>query len=199
LTMSVDCSPRIAPLSPPYDPDVAAALAKWMPPGSTLEPLKLFRTLFQNPELSSRMRALGAGLLGSHSSLDPHEREILIDRTCARCGCEYEWGVHVALFGEACGLSHVHLEDTAKKSINVTLWSEREHLLIQVADEFHETATLSDEMWKQLTTGWSNAQILEIMVLVGWYHLISFVANAAGVEQEAWAARFPKTSKEGCQ
>jgi alkylhydroperoxidase family enzyme len=189
--MSVDHSPRIAPLSPPYNAEVAAALAKWMPPGSTLEPLKLFRTLYQNQEISSRMRALGAGLLGPHSSLDPREREILIDRTCARCGCEYEWGVHVATFGETCGLSPLQLEDTARGSVQRELWAEREHLLIRLVDEFHETATLSDEVWEQLAAGWSIAQILEVIILVGWYHLISFVANAARVEQEPWAARFP--------
>jgi alkylhydroperoxidase family enzyme len=195
LTMSVDHSPRIAPLSPPYEPEIAAALAKWMPPGSAMEPLILFRTLFQNPEISSRMRPLGAGILGPHSSLDPREREILIDRTCARCGCEYEWGVHVAAFGEACGLSRLQLEDTAREIIEQGVWSEREHLLIKLVDELHETATLSDEVWEQLAAGWSIAQMLEVIIIVGWYHLISFVANAVRVEQEPWAARFPQTSQ----
>jgi 4-carboxymuconolactone decarboxylase len=192
--MSLNRFPRIAPLSPPYDPDVAAALAKWMPPGSAWEPLKLFRTLYRNPEMSSRMRALGAGILGPHSSLDPHEREILIDRTCARCRCEYEWGVHVAAFGNMCGLSRAQLEDTARETIDAAVWSEHECVLIKLVDELHETATLSDEMWEQLVVGWSIAQILEAIIIVGWYHLISFIANAACVEQESWAARFPQAS-----
>lgn len=193
--MSLDRSPRLAPLSPPYEPEVAAALAKWMPPGSSIEPLKLFRILYQNQELSSRMRPLGAGILGSQSSLDPRERELLIDRTCARCGCEYEWGVHIAAYGEAVGLSRVQLEDTARGIVEQALWSEREHVLIKLVDELHETATLSDEVWEQFAAGWSIAQILEVIIIVGWYHLISFVANAARVEQEPWAARFPKTGK----
>lgn len=90
--MTANRSPRIAPLSPPYESEVAATLATWMPPDLSLEPLKLFRTLFHNQELSRRMHPLGAGILGAHSSLDLREREILIGRTCARCGCEYEWG-----------------------------------------------------------------------------------------------------------
>jgi 4-carboxymuconolactone decarboxylase len=57
-------SPRIAPLEPPYTPDIDAALRKWMPPGAELEPLKLFRTLNVHEELASRMRPLGAGILG---------------------------------------------------------------------------------------------------------------------------------------
>jgi 4-carboxymuconolactone decarboxylase len=56
--MSLNHSPRIAPLSPPYEPDIATALAKWIPPGSALEPLKLFRTLYQNPQLTSRTQSL---------------------------------------------------------------------------------------------------------------------------------------------
>ena len=193
--MSLDRSPRIAPLSPPYEPDVAAALAKWMPPGSAIERLNLFRTLSHNQEMSSRMRPLGAGILGSHSSLDPREREILIDRTCARCGCDYEWGIHVAAYGEACELSRAQLEDTASGIVETALWSERERVLIKLVDEFHETATLSDEVWEQLTARWSIAQILEVIIIVGWYHLISFVANAAHVEHEPWAVRFPKTAE----
>ena len=48
--------PRIAPLDPPYAPEIAASLAKWMPPGSKMEPLKLFRTLVRNPEIGTRLR-----------------------------------------------------------------------------------------------------------------------------------------------
>jgi 4-carboxymuconolactone decarboxylase len=194
--MSLNHSPRIAPLSPPYEPDIATALAKWMPPGSALEPLKLFRTLYQNPQLSSRMRPLGAGILGPQSSLDPREREIVIDRTCARCGCEYEWGVHVAAFGEACGLARTQLEDTASGTVDKALWSERERVLLRLVDELHETATISNTVWEQLVAIWSTAQILEVIIIVGWYHLISFVANAAHIEYEPWAARFPQKERE---
>ena len=190
--MSLNRSPRIAPLSPPYEPDVATSLAKWMPPGSALEPLKLFRTLYQNPQISSRMRPLGAGILGSQSSIDPREREIVIDRTCARCGCEYEWGVHVAAFGAAVGLAEAQLEDTVSGTVANALWSEREQVLIRLVDELHETATVSDALWEQLVAHWSTAQILELLIMVGWYHLIAFVANAAHVENEPWAAHFPQ-------
>lgn len=195
--MSVNRSPRIAPLAPPYDPNVAATLAKWMPPGSALEPLKLFRIMYQNPELFSRMRPLGAGILGRASSLDPREREIIIGRTCARCGCEYEWGVHVAAYGEAVGMDRTQLENTASETVDPRLWSESEQVLIRLVDELHETATISDATWEQLVVSWSTAQILEIIIVVGWYHLISFVANAAQVEQEPWAAHFPSVHERG--
>ena len=36
-----------------------------------------------------------------------------------------------------------------------------------------------------------RTQLLELLITVGWYHTISFVANAARVPLEPWAARFP--------
>src|SRR5881396_2279380 len=96
--------PRIAPLEPPYQPDIEAMLKKWMPPGSATEPLALSRTLAVHDELFSRMRPLGAGILG-HGRIEPRDREIVIHRTCARAHAEYEWGVHVLAFGKPLGLT----------------------------------------------------------------------------------------------
>src|SRR5580698_6760465 len=116
-------TPRIAPLEPPYDPEIAAALAKWMPPGSKVEPLKLFRTLVRSPEISSRLRALGAGILGPSSLIAPREREILIDRTAALCGCEYEWGVHATAYGKTAGLTPEAVIATAAGGADDPVWS----------------------------------------------------------------------------
>jgi 4-carboxymuconolactone decarboxylase len=117
--------PRILPIDPPYSNEVGAMLAKWMPAGAQVEPLLLFRTLIQNPDLMSRMRPLGAGILGA-SSLNPSEREIVIDRTCARCGCEYEWGVHVASFGNTLEISSEKLAATVTASADDSIWTARE-------------------------------------------------------------------------
>lgn len=182
---------RLAPFEPPYAPELAAMLAKWMPPGFAAEPLKLFRTLAYNREIFDRMRPLGAGILGPKSSISPQERELVIDRVCARCGCEYEWGVHVAAFGQAMGLSAEKLEATVTKSAGDALWTEREKLLVRLVDELHDTARVSDELWQGVAAHWDPSQLIELLVMVGWYHLISFVANAARVEPEEWAARFP--------
>src|ERR1700691_390653 len=96
-------TPRIAPLQPPYAPDVAAMLAKWMPPGGGAERLRLFRTLVVHEQLMSRMRPLGAGILGAAATVTPALREVMIHRTCALTGAGYEWGVHAVAFGAPLG------------------------------------------------------------------------------------------------
>jgi 4-carboxymuconolactone decarboxylase len=183
--------PRIAPLEPPYDPETAESLAKWTPPGSKIEPLKLFRTLARNPEISSRLRALGSGILGPRSSIAPREREILIDRTAALCGCEYEWGVHAAAFGEAVGLTPEALRATASGAPSDPAWTERDALLVRLADELHQTAHLSDALWSALAAQWDTAQLIELLIIAGMYHTIAYLANGAQVGLEDWAARFP--------
>jgi 4-carboxymuconolactone decarboxylase len=183
--------PRIAPLDPPYEPDVEALLTKMMPPGSSIDPLKLFRTLVRNRELAGRMLPLAAGILGRSSSIDPRDREIVIDRVCARCGCEYEWGVHAAIFGEALGIASDVLAATANAAATDPVWSNRDRLLIRLVDELHDTAHVSDELWAEISMVFSEAQMIELLTMVGWYHAISFIANAARVPFEDWAARFP--------
>src|SRR5260370_42499482 len=83
-------------------------MAKWlegMRGGPALPPLKLFRTLAHNPTLLDKFRGVGTYLL-NFGTLDPRDREIVVHRTCARCGSEYEWGVHALFYGGRIRVSH---------------------------------------------------------------------------------------------
>jgi 4-carboxymuconolactone decarboxylase len=182
--------PRIAPLEAPYEPSVEAMLKKWMPPGSRIAPLALFRTLAIHDELISRMRPLGAGILG-HGRVEPREREIVIHRTCARAGAEYEWGVHALAFGKPLGLSDEQIVATAAGPDDDPAWSERDALLVRLADELHDTCQVSDELWSSLAANYGDDQLLELVITAGWYRLLSYVINGAQIESEPWAARFP--------
>ena len=185
--------PRIAPLEPPYEPAIGQMLAKWMPPDSRIEPLRLFRTLALHESLFGRMLPLGAGILG-HGLLEPRLRELMILRTCARCGAEYEWGVHVTFFGSAVGLTPAEVEATARAGAEDPVFSERERWVIRLADELHDTGAASDATFAELKRHFSPPQILELTITAGWYHTISFVINTAQVEHEPWAARLPATA-----
>jgi alkylhydroperoxidase family enzyme len=182
-------SPRIAPLDPPYQSETATLLAKWMGPTDE-EPLRLFRTLAVHRELASRMRPLGAGILG-HPRLDPRERELLILRTCARAGAEYEWGVHAVVFGKPLGLNDAQLAATVRGDADYPGWSGAEAQLIAAADALYDTNTIPEEIWDELSRHLEQDQLLELVVVAGWYRVISYLVNALQVEPEPWAARFP--------
>src|SRR5215208_5880991 len=152
--------PRIPPVEPPYDPDTAQMLQKWMPPGADVEPLTLFRTLAQHPDLMSRMRPLGAGILGS-TTVEPRERELMILRTTALNGAFYEWGVHAAAFGPSVQLSEA--DGRAIATGDVERFGDEDRLVLRLADELHETSTVSDSLWADLARSRTLPQLIELI------------------------------------
>jgi alkylhydroperoxidase family enzyme len=180
---------RIEPVQPPYEPDVAEQLEAMMPPG--VPPILLFRTFVRNLPMTAAMAGWGGYELGKRLSLTMRDREIIIDRSCARCGCEYEWGVHVAFFSGRAGLSGPQVSSLTHGDSADACWvQERDRLLIEAADDLHDTADIPDAMWERLSSEFSDSQALDILLLCGWYHAISFVANGARVALEDGAPRF---------
>ena len=180
--------PRLPPLEPPHPPELAEELARLMPPG--LPPLALFRTLAHNPRVLRKFRQ---GSLLDRGSIERREREIVILRTCARCGSEYEWGVHVTVFAARVGLTDAQVAATLLPgafAVDDAAWSPRDRLLLRVADELHDSSTLSDALWSELAGSFQPEQLVELIVLAGFYHTVAFVTNALGVPLEASAARF---------
>jgi alkylhydroperoxidase family enzyme len=178
--------PRIAAAEPPYEPQIAAELERIMPKG--VPPLLLFRTLARSPRIFARMFA--GGLLDK-GPLSLRQREIVIDRTTARLGCEYEWGVHIAFFAERAGLSTEQTAATVTGASDAACWAADEQALIAVVDDLVDRRTISDHTWRRLTAHFDEAQILEAIALVGYYHTISFVCRGLELPLESYAARFP--------
>src|SRR5213595_4332464 len=114
---------RIAPLEPPYAPDIAGQFDPIM---RGAPPLTLFRVLAGNARAWEKFRA---GSLLDRGPLSLREREIVIDRTCARTGCEYEWGVHVATFAAAARLTEEQVRATVLGAAAEACWSPAEQTL----------------------------------------------------------------------
>jgi len=180
--------PRIVPLVPPHPPEVEHRLAAMMPPGAP--PIGLFRTFVRNLPMTDAMADWGAYELSRRLSLPMREREILIDRTCARCGAEYEWGRHVLFFADRVGFSPEQVASLTHGAADDPCWTSRERTLIRAADALHDTADIDDGLWEELAGELTDEQILDLLLLCGWYHAISYVARAARVDLEPGAPRF---------
>jgi alkylhydroperoxidase family enzyme len=182
-------SPRIEPLEAPFAEDVAPTLARMMPPG--VPPIALFRTFARNLPMARAMREWGGYELSRAMSLTLRDREIVIDRTCARCDCEYEWGVHVAFFAERAGFTHDQVESLTHGGPDDPCWtSERDRDLVAAVDALHDCADIGDELWSRLARHFTEAELLDLTMLCGWYHAISFCARAARTPLESGAPRF---------
>jgi alkylhydroperoxidase family enzyme len=180
---------RIDALTPPYEPEAGELLAAMMPAG--VPPIGLFRTFAHNLPMTAAMTGWGGYELGRDLSLTMRDREILIDRTCARCGCEYEWGVHVLFFAERVGLTPEQVTSLTHGSADDACWEQgRDRLLVRAADALHDHADLDDALWADLAAELSEAELLDLLLLCGWYHAISYAARAARVDPEPAAPRF---------
>ena len=69
------------------------------------------------------------------------------------------------------------LEELKRRDTILNLETERERLLVQLVDELHENSRISEELWQNLMTIWTKSQLLEIIILVGFYHTVSFLTN----------------------
>jgi alkylhydroperoxidase family enzyme len=184
--MALGVTPRIEPVQPPYPPELQKVFDTIMPPG--VPPLALFTTLARVPRIWDRFRA---GSLLDRGPVSLRHREIVIDRTCARCGSHYEWGVHVAFFAQHAALTDAQVRATVHGDANDAAWSDEERLLIRMVDELHDSSTVSEELWGALAAAFSIEQILELIALVGFYHTVSFFANSLRLPAEARSVPFP--------
>lgn len=177
--------PRIAPIDPPYAADLQAGFDRVM---AGKPPLLLFRVLARNPRVVLR---LFAGGLLDRGSVTLRQRELMILRTTALCGAEYEWGVHVSAFGPKSGWTPAELHATVHGDAAAACWKPDEALIVRLADALHASSDVDDALWADLKKVFSDEQLIELVLLAGFYHSVSFTLNAFRIPLEPTAARFP--------
>ena len=177
---------RLAPLSPPYAPDIQDQFDKIM---RGAPPLVLFRVMAGQPRAWEKFRG---GSLLDRGPLSLREREIVIDRTTALNQCEYEWGVHVTAFAKAANLTDEQVRATVLDKADAPCWSGAEQVMLAAVDALHLRSTLSEAEFSALKAHYEEAQILEIIQLCGFYRTVSYLCNALALPLETNAARFPK-------
>jgi 4-carboxymuconolactone decarboxylase len=152
--------------------------------------LNIFRTLGRNPALYKAFLSLGGHLLRG-DSLPAREREIVILRVGWRAGSEYEFGQHT-LIGATTGLDDDEIARLAHA--DVAGWSQDDRALLQMVDELCTDDCVSDTTWESLSSRWSDDELLELLVLAGFYRLVSGMLNSAGVALEPTTPGWPESA-----
>lgn len=180
-------APRLAPLADgDWDESVAELMAAWRQPGGVPN---VFATLARHPALLRAWEPF-AGAILLEGMIPARERELVIIRTALNCRAAYIWGSHVTGHGPEAGLSGEDVERIVAGP-EAPGWSELDRALLRAADELHVEARISDEVWGMLSAGLDERQLVELPMLVGEYHLMSFTFNALGVEPEVGFPALP--------
>jgi alkylhydroperoxidase family enzyme len=129
---------------------------------------------------------------GPEAALTGRERRLLILRTAVLAHCGYEFGVH-----RQQGLSTRELQPDEIEALEsdprlpCSTLSAREGALLDTADALCRTDTLSDEQWAHAASMLSIADIIECLVVVGYYRMCSGLMNALGVPDEGELSALP--------
>ena len=163
---------RIAPVDAPYTEDTAAALRLLGPP------IALFRVLARRPQRARGIAGWGHYYLSRDVALTLRQRELVIDRTTALCGADYEWAVHMAYFREKAALTKAQVLSLATGSYHDPCWTDAaDRAVLQAVDDLCRTHDLGDATWSDLVETVGEEGAIDVMLLCGWYHAISFVVR----------------------
>ena len=152
-------------------------------------PLNIFGVLGHHPKLLKRFNLLG-GFLLNKGLLPARERELVILRVGWNARAEYEFGQHTVI-GRNVGLTDAEvLALTDEPAAHP--WNADDRALIALADDLAADDCVSDATWAALTGRWSEAELVELLVVAGFYRLVSGFLNSAGVQLDDGVPGFPR-------
>lgn len=149
--------------------------------------LNVLYAIGHHPHLLGPFLAYSA-TIAMRGVLSRRDSEVLALRAAWNCRSEFEWGHHVHYAREA-GISEAEIARLARS--NEDGWSERDRLLVRAADELHDHKIVSEETWKCLRGELDEAQLIELLFVVGHYTMLSMLTNSAGVPLEEGFDRLP--------
>lgn len=149
--------------------------------------LNIFRTMVRHPKLADRFNRFGGYFLYK-STLPAREREVVILRTGWRSEAVYEFGQHTVI-GRNAGMTDEEIARLATEGTDG--WAEGDRDLIDLVDELCATNDVSDGTWARLTARWDEADMIELVLLAGFYRLVSGFLNALRVQLEPGTPGWP--------
>lgn len=179
--------PRIEPVA--LD-EAEGELAEILSGALTLDgrPLNIFGVLGQHPKLLKRFNLLG-GFLLNKGLLPERERELVILRVGWNAQAEYEFGQHTVI-GKRCGLTDDEIA-AVTRPVDERDWSTDDRALLALADELADDDCVTDDTWQVLAGRWSDAELVELLVVAGFYRLVSGFLNSTGVQLDDGVPGFP--------
>ena len=169
---------RVPYVSQPADPITEEVFEIFDQEGRA--PIALYQALANSPKLLRAYSTLAKGL--RYEADTPRElREIVILRIGQLTGSEYEWAHHRKMAADA-GVPEEKVTGLERWR-DSELFDPRERAALRCADEMHELA-LSDEGFRELSEVFTNAEVVEIVLLVAFYETVARVIQALGLEVE---------------
>jgi len=134
--------------------------------------LNVYRTMAHHPQLLAAWAPLRRHVV-KENTLPPRLQELVVLRTAYHAGSRYEWSHHVAR-GLAAGLSIKEIEAVGWLDPAADL-DETERAIIDCVDSLQRQHRLSPELRARVSQHLSVRQVMDLMALVGFYHVLAYI------------------------
>ena len=139
-------------------------------------------TLLHVPELAEAILPF-VRFLSQESSLDDRHRAFLVLRTAWVAQNQYLWARFATVAREA-GLTNDEIHQIAEGP-TAGGWSDFEAALLRLADELYHNSSVTDATWTTLGVRYNLTQMVEAVMNVNEFTLLSMMFNAMGVQPDA--------------
>jgi len=141
-----------------------------------------FRTLAHAPRIAAPVLRLVLALL-TETDLDPRLRELVILQVAQRCEGGYVWVQHVPI-AAIVGVDEAQIKALERGAAPPSLFVDRERTMFAFVDEVLDTYTVRDETFVAVREMFSAGEILELLLLIGYFRMVSSVMATLQVELE---------------
>ena len=140
-----------------------------------------------NLEMCRKFSAFNSHFVNGYT-IPLRDKELLILRTAWLSRGDFVWGRH-AITGKKAGLtddevSRIPQGPDAK-------WSPFDAVLLRAADELHKSRFVTDATWSALSQRYTENQLVEVVLIVGNYTLLTMFQNSLGLQLEPGVKGLP--------
>ena len=145
--------------------------------------INIFRMIANADNCAPEVLALGSRM-SRGSSLPPVERELVILRVAHLTGAAYQWHEHLTVAARV-GVEARTVEVLAAYPDGpAEQLTPRERTLIDFTDSVVRTTTASQDLFDTARVGYTDSQLVELVLLIGFYMMVGRVMNTFEIELE---------------
>jgi alkylhydroperoxidase family enzyme len=174
-------STRLGPLSAAEMSAEARELLATGTPDGEARTSTFLGTMVRHPRLYRKWAPLSTLLL-LRGELSARDRELAVLRTAWLCQAEFEWGQHVEIALNA-GMT---IEEISRvpDGPGHDAWTPAEQAVLTAVDELHTADIISAATWSGLAEHLDDRQLIELIFVIGHYHLVAWVQRSLGTPLE---------------
>ena len=116
------------------------------------------------------------------------DKELLILRTAWLSRGDFVWGRH-AITGKKAGLTDEEISRIPQGPD--AKWSSFDAVLLRAADELHKSRFVTDATWSALAQRYTGNQLVEVVLIVGNYTMLTMFQNSLGLQLEPGVKGLP--------